>query len=163
MCDTCRMVSLWAVLALTMMYRGVEGLAGCEVRVKPYVMDTYPSYMTWTEDPTVTPVVKVYMAFVDIDVQVTGYQPLKVMKGNLPICALAPTPVNPSPLFRREVSTRVKVQVKNSFSCITAPTGRNQCRRVGCACCKQNVSQVNAVLAAPTVSWGKGHSKTLAS
>lgn len=93
------MVSLWAVLALAMMYRRVEGLAGCEVRVKPYVMDTYPSYLNWTADPTVTPVVKVYMAMVDIDVQVTGDQALQVIKKSLPFINLAlwPAPIKRFP------------------------------------------------------------------
>jgi hypothetical protein len=81
------MVGLWTAFAVLVMFRTVAaaGLQGCEVRLRPHVMDTDPSYMTWTPDPTVTPVVNTYMALVDIDVQVTGGQGLQVKPNFLPI------------------------------------------------------------------------------
>ncbi len=76
--STCRIVSVWTVMVLITKYRGVVSLNGCAVRVRPHVLGREPSHLTRASGPSVTPLVQVYMGFVDIDVDVTGSPPSQV-------------------------------------------------------------------------------------
>jgi hypothetical protein len=82
--EFCRIPLLWAIIAVKLACQVAEGLQGCTVGVKPFVIDTVPSPMAHTHEPTVSPVITMYKGLVNIDVQVTGSDALQV--GKPPTC-----------------------------------------------------------------------------
>jgi hypothetical protein len=67
-------------MAVVAAYQVAQGLEGCTVAVKPFVMDTVPVSTATTQEPSVSPVITMYKGLVSIDVQVTGSAAVQVQK-----------------------------------------------------------------------------------